>query len=301
MAWNGSDGSAPKPIKKAQAPSALRGFVAGLVVVALVCTGLFFVFSGGAGDAPATETEETSSKIKSETTASRKTPQAENRHSEKPAAQTLAPQRAPEEPQLPPSKRIVEMISVITNHDGSVLERFRTADGKTRSRQSAPPAVFDNASDQLIATALLGEASGAHMPPLPISDKIDADFAESLNKEIVINESDTQEIKDLKKLVMETRREILARMEKGGKTFSEVLLEHRREVNDNNAFRGEARVQLQALVDEGAAEDAAAYLEKVNDLFDKNGIERLEMPLSREERRAAIRAAAKARKNQTNK
>ena len=103
---------------------------------------------------------------------------------------------------IPPREKIVEMISVITNADGSVLERFRTADGKIRSRQSAPKPIFDNASDQLIAMAASGAASGYAMPPMPVMDNADEEFIKSLEKEIVINDDDTDEVKVLKQKVI---------------------------------------------------------------------------------------------------
>lgn len=192
---------------------------------------------------------------------------------------------------LPPHKRIVEIISVVTNADGSLLERFRTADGKTRSRQSAPPAVFNNASDQLIAMAITGAESGHAMPPMPMTDSAVTDFAESLKKDIVVNDDDPENVKELKKLVMETRQEILKRMGEG-MTYAEVMREHCKQVNDNVAFRGEALAQAQKLVDEGAKDLAAAYVERANELLRASGINEIEMPLTKEERRAAIRERA---------
>ena len=189
---------------------------------------------------------------------------------------------------LPPSKRIVEMISVVTNADGSVLERYRTADGKTRSRQSAPKPVFSNATDQLLATAISGAASGASMPPMPVMGNADEEFRKSLETDIVINEDDSDEVKALKQSVIDLREEMKQILEEGG-SFEQALREHRDLVNHGVEMRNEATRMIQEFLDEGDADSAMEFLDKVNATLAQMGIEEVEMPLSREERREAIR------------
>ena len=189
---------------------------------------------------------------------------------------------------LPPHKQIVEMISIITNADGSVLERFRTADGKTRSRQSAPKPVFDNASDQVIAMAVSGAASGGSMPPMPMMDNADEAFSKSLEKEIVINDDDSEKVKALKREVMAVREE-MRQLIAEGQSFTDVMKEHRDMVNRNAELRKEAMRILEEFVESGDADGARECLEKVNAALGEAGIDGIEMPMSREERRAAIR------------
>ena len=189
---------------------------------------------------------------------------------------------------VPPHKQIVEMISVITNADGSVLERYRTADGKTRSRQSAPKPVFDNASDQVIAMAVSGAASGGSMPPMPMMDNADEAFAKSLEKEIVINDDDSEKIKALKREVMSVREE-MRQLIADGQSFTDVMKEHRDMVNRNAELRKEAMRILEEFVESGDADGARECLEKVNAALGEAGIDGIAMPMSREERRAAIR------------
>ena len=56
--------------------------------------------------------------------------------------------------------------------------------------QSAPlpPPTFDTASDQVIAMAIQADEHG--MPPMPLSGGLEREFLESLNKEIVILDTD---------------------------------------------------------------------------------------------------------------
>lgn len=195
----------------------------------------------------------------------------------------------------PPHEVIVEMISVVTNADGSVLERFRTADGKTRSRQSAPRSVFENSTDQLIAMAIQGGGSSGGMPPMPISASADEEFLRSLDKPIAINPDDSEEVKRLKQSVMEVRADI-DRLMKEGKTFAEIMREHQSLVNGNASIRKDVMAGLQEYVDKGDMEGAQEYLSKMNDALNQMGMDPVEMPESPEERRQRIREQFRARK-----
>lgn len=188
----------------------------------------------------------------------------------------------------PLHEQVVETISVITNADGSVLERFKTADGKIRSRQSAPRSVFDNPSDQLIAMAIHGGNSTSGMPPMPISSSAEEDFVKSLEKPIVINPDDSEEVKQLKQSVMKVRAEIDQLM-KEGKSFSEIMKEHQALVNENASVRKDVEKGLKELVDQGDFEAAQEYLNKMNPALEELGVMPLEMPETREERRQRIR------------
>ena len=189
---------------------------------------------------------------------------------------------------IPPNKKIVEMISVVTNADGSVLERFRTADGKTRSRQSAPKPIFDNASDQTLAMAVTGAASGSAMPPLPVMNNADAEFLRSLDKEIVIADDDTDAVKALKRDVIAMRAQMKQLMAEGH-SFAEVIKEHRDIVNHGVQMRAEANRLIKEFVDNGERDVAVECLEKFNDALRGMGIEEVKMPMTNEERRERIR------------
>lgn len=202
------------------------------------------------------------------------------------SAQTVSPR--PVEDTTPPNKKIVEMISVITNVDGSVLERFRTADGKIRSRQSAPKPVFDNASDQIIAMAASGASSGYAMPPMPVMNNADEEFIKSLETEITIDSDDSDEVKALKQNVIAIREEIRQLMSEGH-SFAEVIRDHRDVVNHGVEMRKEATRMIKEFVDSGDNDAANECLEKVNEVLAGMGIQKVEMPLTDAERRELIR------------
>jgi hypothetical protein len=198
------------------------------------------------------------------------------------------------EEEIDPAKRRVATLSFVTNSMGMIVERYKTADGKThkRIRPSRPP-VFKHMTDDLISMAM-GSSGGGQMPPLPLSGNLDKEFLESLKDPIVINDDDTEEIKERKRIVAETRKEIDALM-KQGISFRAILAEHEKVFNENAQIRAEANAELRKICEEGDAEGVQKYLDTINAAFQEMGIEELRMPKTKEERRAEIEARRVAR------
>ena len=188
----------------------------------------------------------------------------------------------------PLEEKIVEVISVVTNADGAVIERFKTAEGKIRSKQSAPRPIFDNPSDQIIALAVSGAATGAEMPPIPSLEDADGEFAKSLETEIEIKSSDSEDVKELKKSVIAVREEIRQLLAEG-QSFADIIKDHRELVNKGAAIKEEASRLAKELLDEGDREAAVEFLIKANETLRGMGVDEIELPLSREEKRALIR------------
>ena len=136
------------------------------------------------------------------------------------------------------------------------------------------------------------------MPPLPLSGNLDKEFLESLKDPIVINPDDPEEIKERKRIVAETRKQIDALMRQGI-SFRAILAEHEKVFNENAEIRAEARAELQKICDEGDKKGVEDYLKTINAAFQEMGIEELQPPKTKEERRAereARRAAREAAK-----
>lgn len=265
-------------------PHISRGIIAVSLAVVLVVVGAFY--------------------LTTKVTPSNKAARPKTMPSPKPTMREVAPKAravartasrlkdAPEEEDAPPRQKIVEMVSVVTNADGSVLERFRTADGKIRSRQSAPKPIFDNASDQIIAMAASGAASGHAMPPMPVMNNADEAFMQSLKKAIKINDDDSDEVKALKENVIAIREEIRQLISEGH-SFAEVIKNHRDVVNHGVEMRKEAARMIKESIGNGDNDAARECLDKVNEVLVGMGIEKVDMPLSDEERRELIRARHK--------
>lgn len=286
MAWNRSDGAVGRPPARrglSPVPRARRAAAFGGVLLALaaLAAGAWWL-ARGRGDSPTDLKASRPSPASCPRSAAVRAATADGR-GERPARSPSA-----EDGVLPPHRRVVETVSVVTNADGSVLTRFRTADGKLRSRQSAPRPVFDNASDQILAMAVSGASSGGSMPPMPLMADADEAFSKSLEKDIEIGDGDSDAVKALKRDVMAVREEV-RRLMAEGHTFADVMKDHRDMVNRSTEMRKEAVRIVGEFVESGDMASAEECWAKLNAALAEAGIEGIEMPQSREERRAAVR------------
>ncbi len=162
-----------------------------------------------------------------------------------------------------------------TNANGTIIERIRTADGKSHRVTKPPRPIFDNPSDQLIAMAISGANSGIEMPPLPMSDSVENDFKKSLESPIKINDDDSDEVKLMKMDVMAVR-ETLKDLVSQGMTVRDALAAHQEDVNKAAAYRKEALAILAEIRQTDGEDAAREFLEKVN----KNLTEAGENPIA---------------------
>lgn len=290
MGWNRSSEDVKKTTVRngSRGKSTLiHGIAAGLIVVALGGAAIWFFSSG---DAPVRTTRErTQGRIKEV----------------KPQLSTNVVQeveeKKPEPVETDPAKIRVKTLSFVTNSMGNIVERYQTADGKTHKliRPSRPP-LFRHGTDDLISMALAQNSGGA-MPPLPLSGNMDKEFLKSLEEPIIIDPDDPDEIKERKRIVREARVEIKKLMDQG-LHFSEIMADHEKVFNENAEIRAQAIAEARKIRDSGDTEGTQTYIEAMNAAFDNMGIEKIDMPKTKEERHAEIeakraaRAAAKAAK-----
>ncbi len=176
-----------------------------------------------------------------------------------------------------------KVVSSRTNNWNQIIDICIMPNGKTRKviRNARPP-VFSNASDQVIAMAVSGDFD-EELPPVPISDDMEADFLESLKTPIVIGEADSEAVKEAKRRVIEARQVIEEEMKKG-RSFHEILTDHLAQRRENAKTREMAMGTVADLKKEGNPELLNEYLEKVNGLMREKGLREVEAPLSRKER-----------------
>ena len=144
---------------------------------------------------------------------------------------------------------------------------------------------FDNPSDQIISMVLNG--SGEEIAPVPFTDTMDEDFKKAILKPIVINEDDSAEVKEVKQRVIQAREDIKALL-KEGMTVRQILEEHRETVNYNAEVRREAILEARKIFDSGDVDGANMYVAAMNNAFSQMGIDKIEFPKTKEERRAEI-------------
>ena len=294
MGWNGSGekGAVKHTPQERKPPRFLKGALAGLLVVIATAGAWYFLAPNG------------QKPIKEKAEGNRQILEVKPSLPPKPAP---APEAKKEEPppEDPATKR-VKTLTFVTNTMGNVIERYQTADGKVHKviRPSRPP-IFHHVTDDILSMALAQNDSGP-IPPIPFSGDMDKDFLKSIEEPIIIEEGDSEEIKQRKKIVREARLEVKKLMDQG-MHFQDIIADHTRLMNENAEIRSKAIADARKIRDEGDTEGTAEYVSKMNEAFKSMGIEEIEMPKSKEERKAereARRAAAreareaKAKENQ---
>lgn len=288
MAWNRNNEVAQKPVSKRSFP---RGSVVGGLAIALAGLGVWLLLVDTA-EKPSIHEKRSPRGIISEvkphfpSNVVRKT------------VQEPVEEKAPE---VDPSQIRVKTLSIVTNGFGKIIERYATADGKMhRVIRPARPPIFRHATDSIILMALAQKSQDAILP-LPLRGDMDRQFLKSLREPIIIEKTDSEEIKERKRIVREARLEIKKLMDQG-LHFSEILSEHEKMFNQDAEIRKKAIAEATKIRDEGDTEGTVQYVETMNAAFEAMGIEKIDMPHTKEERRAEIeakraaRAAAKARK-----
>lgn len=160
--------------------------------------------------------------------------------------------------------------TVHTNASGYIVEDYTMENGEARRDVRPPEPIFKNASDQVIALAI-STPPGESMPPLPDLIGIERDFEESLRTPITIEATDTQEVKELKRRVMQVREEMAEFVQNGG-SFAEALLEHQDEMNRLADSRAMAVQEMQQIYAEDGLAAAQAFARRVNEKFQREGI-----------------------------
>lgn len=160
--------------------------------------------------------------------------------------------------------------TVHTNASGYIVEDYTMENGEARQDVRPPEPIFKNASDQVIALAI-STPPGESMPPLPDLTGIERDFKESLHTPIIIEASDSQEVKELKRRVMEVKKEMAEFVQNGG-SFAEALLEHQDEMNRLADSRAMAVQEMQQIYAEDGLTAAQAFARRVNEKFQREGI-----------------------------
>lgn len=166
----------------------------------------------------------------------------------------------------------VEVLSstITTNANGITVERLVLANGKTKKKVRHPKPIFEFSSDDLIATAI-SVKPGESMPPLPINRNIDNEFAQSLLSPIRISDDDSDEVKEIKAKVMETRAYLAEEIKRGNSVY-QALMDHQAEVNRVADTRLMAIQELQKVRDEMGDEAAEEFKERINESFKARGI-----------------------------
>ena len=295
MAWNGSRGGGTSSALRKQAhklpagkPSPVRGLIAGIVVVALATAAYFAFFSRG-------EIPQKRVKV------------AKERGQIKEVRPAAAPRRAPEPEK--PRKKLEDM----SPEERREMRMQHIAEAQARMKDipfARPPEtnlVFKTSTDQILAM-VADLAEGKDMPPLPLDRNFEREFVASLKEPIVIDDGDSEKVRELKMKVAQLRKELDERASQG-EPMLQILKDFQKDMAEDYKMRDELRLEVRKMIETDGREAAQQYCDKVNESLRQLGIKEIDMPMTPEEcqewgeqflkEREAAAAAAKAKGGMT--
>lgn len=259
-----------------------RGLIAGLIVVVVAVAAWYFL-----SPSPASVPEVTPEK------APKLRPDNAKPISKSAEPEAVKAEEQPEDTNDP--RRIVEVVSVTTNKGfGTISMNVRCADGTTGIvvKPTYKP-TFRHRTDQLLQMTLCANPN-VPIPPMPMvgGGAHDKEFLESLNDEIVIEDEDSDVVRNQKAIVINARAQIKDLMDKGYH-FDEIIEDYRRLTSENLEIRNEAMRELNAIHAAGDTQGERAYQIRIDAALQQMGIDPLDNPMTPDERRA-MRAERRA-------
>lgn len=267
MAWNGSGASAASSTSKIppKKPSALKGALAGFVIIFGIGVIVFFMLTGNDAK-PKANTEKGAGLIKEVKPAvaapTNVEPAKEVPYWERPTTNGLTKMQLMKwkHRHMPPAK--------YTNDTALVAQKYE---------------IFRYESENRIA-AYLSMVPGNTLVGTPRFDqRFKDDFLKSLEEPIIISETDSEEDKALKKLLRETKVDLKLRMDEG-EDLCQIMTDTHKELQKMAAMKREFSQELKKLGrDENAsAQDVEDYLSAANKLLEKKGVSPIKLtPLSK--------------------
>lgn len=299
MAWNGSAGAtAPKtPPKKAVKVSAIHGIIALVAVLAIGAIAYLFV----AKEEPKPVGEEKRPVKIKEVEPAKTQPAAAPAVPEKPKRLTKKGTPIPDRVQ-PDAHGVLRWPGGLRWVDTNDLDIVK---------HPAPKRIFKHPSENQIATML--EMDPTKMAPFLVGhrpkfgDRFIADFNASLYDDIKINDDDSPEDVELKKAVIETKKELHEAMNRG-ENIAELMNNAQKELDALCLSYQDIKKEMQKTLKDDAVsdEDAEIFIEAANKILEQKGLTKFSLPnmarrqgilaaqRERRERKAAEAAASQA-------
>ena len=252
--WN-RPSTANQPRKAPKKPSAMRGISAGLVAVAVVAAGFFFLFSGDSGKVEIKKSEKKPTRIAEVTPAA--APKAE-------AATTNAVAAAkPDRKSLYKYEKAPDGRLRRVNPDGSKTIIIPRGD--------PPKSIFNYKTERTLAPFI---DPGEDIPPMGDDAPDDSDIALALATKLEIKEDDTAEDIRVKEGVERLKDEMREAL-KQGMTAQEFLREIRLRQARGAMLAKETRNQVIGAIREGRTEEAREMFEAFNKHLEEQGLRKM--------------------------
>ncbi len=251
-----------------KSPSAVRGIVAGIAVVALAI-GAWFFFKDGT-PAPKDEGKAKPKRVREVKPAKPKSPKpaVDTNKVEKPAPVTVAETKVEPEPEAPkPNPRLAP--STAKKYPRRVIPR-----------KPEPPQKFKYDSDDLIG-GFLEITPGDQIEGGLRFDKIGRDFEKSLTEDVALAEGQDNEYnRQLREQVREIKKEIQKIMREENKTFGQVMQEQFDQLIEMGQYKRDLEQELRKIRKSGeyTAEEYDKFIEGCNKMLENKGCSHLKVP-----------------------
>ena len=253
--------------KGAKSGSAVRGILAGLIVVVGALAAFYFLVPSNSGEEPKQNVKKQERKPNARVTS-------------KPANDSGAAVKQGK-PSAAPGKDAPAALPDDARPDSAETGSDSPAQEEEKPK---PRRIFKHGTDQLIWLAVFA-SNGASIPPLPHMTKTDTDrFIESLGTPIEIDPEEPEHIQQMKKAVDEVRRDVAELLAKNpGEELMTVLNNHRDEFNGRLNLHADAQKEYNRFLEEGDAEGAEEYRLKANELLAEYGADPIEQESDEDE------------------
>lgn len=264
MAWNRADTSSQSAARKtaSKSPSAVKGAIAGVVVVAVLGLAAFFIFGGKTERPVVDEVEKVKSKVIAESK-TKYTPPAEKQTDPQPRQNQTKGLYTYLGKAIVSESAVTNGPVIVTTMVAADGEKYQKVGRVTRQ-------IFDTNIDRRIAS-VISEEPGRRMAPLPPANpNADAEFLKAIQTPIIITKDDSPEDAAMKRAVIDARLQIKDAMD-AGEHFNDILAKHHEWHNANIELSAEANDAYSKLVKEGSLEEAKAYKARANEVLEKAG------------------------------
>lgn len=271
MGWNGSGqkGAAPvQPKVTTKKPSPVRGLVAGVVVVALAVVAYFAFFSGS------------------------EKPQAEKSDKGRGRIKEVTPARAPtnkvevakkkynvEVKKLPDGK----LMKYVNGKQAWLYPRIEDKYGVVtssldRTSESIHTRIFHTVADRHLAFLLMHEPGDEFGDGLQTKGFTQL-FLKSLTEPIIVSKDDTEEEKELKRAVIETKIDLKARYD-AGEDIEHTIEDTIKTYQELGQYKSEIKKEIDKLSRDPAVtkEEMQQFVDAANEMLKKKGISAARVP-----------------------
>ena len=263
MGWNGSNylkHSSTSPKRRERKKISLKAISFSLLLITLLLVCFFlFVFNSRKNN----RTEFHSTKAKSSSTTRIITENTSNKV--KPISTTSVSSARP--------TRIGEVVNGYVKLANGRLHKVSGEITNTTSSTKAAYAIFKHPSENAIAGILSQKPGMNAIGTVRYGEAFKQNFIESLNEIIVINEDDSESIKNLKKAVIDAKQELKIAYH-NGEDICKIMQEAREDLKSLARYKLQIQSQvLEYTKDQNANEqDVADFIKAANQLLSEKGI-----------------------------